>query len=190
MALAAATVPALVLSRWLGRSPSPRARPARTAAALALLVLGALAARRAEPRGWDLQDEWRFLTAHEDLLRQVGTSLPLVRFARGDDEDAAFPCFPTYRLPRGAPLYKIADLLDGRVPLPALYYRGTHCSALYNSFLYTGEERPRCAEVERRFRLEPVATQLLTSGPFTGGRAGSTPRKPIEIGFFRVVGPR
>jgi len=182
MALAAAAVPSLLLD-WL----PPISSSLKLSIGLCCLLGGSLLCKWAMPPLSDQQEEWRFLRAHEDILTKANPSLPIVRFARGDDEDPAFPAFPSYRLRGDVPLYSIKDLFSGKVPLPALYFRGPHCYTKYGSFDFAGDERPLCAELERRYRMEPVVTETLHSRSFTGTRVGPP---SFEIGYYRITGTR
>jgi hypothetical protein len=166
------------------------------AAAVALLAAAIVLSAAAAPllrATWDQQDEFVFVRRSDALLASLPACTPVVRLDRGDADDGTLPSLPRHLLRPGTPLYTIGDLIAGRVPLPAVLYRGIDC--VLPGAIRTGPEpprsgppivlRPACRELEERYRLTPLRTARVSSPPFTGSRHAG----PVEIGFYRVEAP-
>lgn len=182
--LFASAVPAAASALLRRVAPSAPWDVALVGAALALLG----STRRSElyTRVWDQQEEYRFLRDHRGVLDRLGRDLPLVRAM--PDRDGPFATFPMYRLRPGTPVRSAGDLLGGRVPLPALWYRGLSC------YRQTSQPNPRdlrhCDDIVGRFVLEPVATTYLRGGMFSLDVEPSYVQPPLLVGFYRVTALR
>jgi hypothetical protein len=80
------------------------------------------------------------------------------------------------------------EILAGRVPACAVYYRATTCHA-YEYVLrpqspdWVGAERPVCLRIGELYELEPIATTTIPSRPYIC--EGHTV-DPIPAGFYRM----
>ncbi|MDP3214063.1 MAG: glycosyltransferase family 39 protein [Deltaproteobacteria bacterium] len=184
LVLVLSALPGATLAVLRRFDPSAPWEAALVGAALALLA----STRRSEiyTRVWDQQEEYRFLRDHRGVLDALGPGLPLVRAT--PDRDGSFATFPMYRLRPGTPVSSAGDLLEGRVPLPALWYRGLSC------YRQTSQPDPRdlhhCDDIVGRFVLEPVATTYLRGAMFSLDVAPSYVQPPLLVGFYRVTALR
>ena len=129
----------------------------RAAMAVAALLLVATVAASA----YTVPGLWERTTAddEEDLIALALPLLPTGAFVlarRGFDDAPAerLPLhFPDYEVPPPGRTIPLQQLLDTGVQGPTYVWLGTRCFLRACS---AGGEHPACAEVRRRFRLEPV----------------------------------